>query len=135
MYAGEGLGVEEAGGEEGAVVDVAEDLLLAGVVLDDPVRSMSMMGLAASPGTEVEPTCSICSARQPRAWRIRPARSSYHHGQAGSASVTSMPVAGAAPGTHEPAPGGGGESSNVTISARLGIGAVYPGPWGPEIKS
>ena len=36
-----------------------------------------------------------------------------------------MPTAGAAPGTHGPAPGGGAESSNDTISARLGINAVY----------
>src|SRR6202034_4667239 len=36
-----------------------------------------------------------------------------------------MPAAGAAPATHGLAPGGGGESSNSTISARLGIGAVY----------
>jgi hypothetical protein len=36
-----------------------------------------------------------------------------------------MPIAGAAPDTHASAPGGGGESSNNTISARLGISAVY----------
>src|SRR5271165_5001883 len=89
------------------------------------VRSMSMTGLAASPGTEVEPTCSSCSTRQPRACRIRPARWSYCRGQAGSGLVTSMPTAGAAPGTHGSAPQGGAESTNDTISARLGINAVY----------
>src|SRR5215472_11964695 len=87
---------------------------------------MSMMGLAASPGTAVEPTCSSCSTRQPSACRIRLARRSYCRGQAGSGSVTSMPTPGPAPATtHGLAPGGGGESSNDTISARLGISAVY----------
>jgi len=39
-----------------------------------------------------------------------------------------MPTAGAAPGTHGSAPGGGAEPTNDTISARLGINAVY-GPF------
>jgi len=80
-----------------------------------------MTGLAASPGTAVEPTWSSCSTRQPSARRIRPARRSYCRGQAGSGSVTLTPVPGPAPATHGLAPGGGGESSNDTISARLGI--------------
>ena len=40
-------------------------------------------------------------------------------------TVTSTPMARGALATQAVAPGGGGESSNVTISARLGIGAVY----------
>src|SRR5215469_2286791 len=86
---------------------------------------MSMTGFAASPGIEVEPTCSSCSARQPRASRIRAARTRYCCGQSGSGSVTSMPMARGAAATQALAPAGGGESSNVTISARLGISAVY----------
>jgi hypothetical protein len=39
--------------------------------------------------------------------------------------VTSMPVTGPLPGTHGSAPGGGGESSNDTISALLGTKATY----------
>jgi hypothetical protein len=46
-------------------------------------------------------------------------------GQAGSASATSTPVAGVAPATHGSAPAGGGESSNDTISALVGIAAFY----------
>src|SRR5271167_842003 len=88
---------------------------------------MSMTGLAASPGTAVEPTCSSCSTRQPRASRIRSASSSYCRGQAGSGSVTSIPTVGAVPGTHRSAPGGSAESANETISARLGtLAAYYP---------
>src|SRR5215472_2167450 len=87
---------------------------------------MSMIGLAASPGTAVEPMCSSCSTLQPRASRIRPARPSNCRGQAGSGSVTSMPVPGPVPATTQgSAPWGGAESSNDTISARLGISAVY----------
>ena len=43
----------------------------------------------------------------------------------GSGSVSSMPTAGAAPATHGPAPGGGGESWNDAISARLGTAVVH----------
>src|SRR5215475_10423906 len=87
---------------------------------------MSMTGLAARPGTEVEPTWSNCSTRQPSASRIRPASLSYCHGQPGSGPVTSMPTPGPALATTQGSPpGGGGESSNDTISARLGISAVY----------
>src|SRR5262249_15607473 len=86
---------------------------------------MSMTGLAASPGTAVEPTCSSCSTRQPSVSRIRPARASYVLGQAGSGSFSSMPTPGAPPATTQgSAPGGGGASSNETISTRLGIRAA-----------
>ena len=42
-------------------------------------------------------------------------------GSEAEGSVTSMPKAGTAPGTHRSAPGGGAELANDTISARLGI--------------
>src|SRR2546429_4203298 len=46
-----------------------------------------------------------------------------------------MPVPGPAPATTQGlAPGGGGESSNDTISARLGISAVY-GPAHRQIRA
>jgi len=46
-----------------------------------------------------------------------------------------MPVPGPAPPTTQGlAPGGGGESSNDTISARLGISAVY-GPAHRQIRA
>jgi hypothetical protein len=46
-----------------------------------------------------------------------------------------MPVPGPSPATTQgSAPGGGAESSNDTISARLGISAVY-GPAHPQIRA
>src|SRR3954452_11836579 len=48
---------------------------------------MSMIGLAASPGTAVEPMCSTPTTAAPTAARIRPASSSYCAGQRGSYST------------------------------------------------
>ena len=42
-----------------------------------------MMGLAASPGTDVEPICSIPRARSPRALRMRVASCPKASGQVG----------------------------------------------------
>src|SRR5438309_1648288 len=51
---------------------------------------MSMIGLATRPGTDVDPWCSMRSARSPRAARIRSSSSRKRCGHAGSysASVT-----------------------------------------------
>jgi hypothetical protein len=87
--------LEQARGRERPVIDLPDDLLLAGVVLHDVLpgrvglgRGPALRGgvavafagvaaqpvTAASPGTAVEPTCSSCSTRQLSASRIRPAR-------------------------------------------------------------
>ena len=68
------------------------------------VRSMSITGLAASPGTDVDPTCSTASARGPSAVRMRSASTSKRSGQEGSGSTTSIPVRGDFPGSQAEAP-------------------------------
>ena len=47
-------------------------------------RRTSMNGLAASPGTDVEPTCSTATATDPSACLIRAATSAYCLAQAAS---------------------------------------------------
>ena len=49
-----------------------------------------MIGLAVSPGTEVEPVCSRSRTRSPSAARIRSASRSKSPGQAGSYSTSSI---------------------------------------------
>ena len=53
---------------------------------------MSIIGLAHSPGTDVEPTCSIASTRSPSAATTRSRAASYHCGHAGSGATTSTGV-------------------------------------------
>ncbi len=57
----------------------------------DTMTSISMMGFAASPGTEVDPTCSTRAEVTPdRAWRRSPATSSNwarHEGEYGTTST------------------------------------------------
>jgi hypothetical protein len=47
-------------------------------------NATSTIGFAASPGTDVDPTCSIRRARSPRIDVIRRASRSYRAGQPGS---------------------------------------------------
>ena len=82
---------------------------------------MSTTGLAASPGTDVEPMCWSSKTRQPRASRTRPARSSNQPDQRSSDSSTCTSQAGPAPGTYMVEPGGTGGSWKVTMSWREGI--------------
>jgi len=56
---------------------------------------MSMIGFAARPGTDVEPVCSIASARSPRIERIRASSRAKSAGHDGSYSANAMgPVSG-----------------------------------------
>ena len=76
-----------------------------------------MIGLAAKPGTEVDPTCSRASTRSPSAARILVSSAANRSGQAGSGGTISMSLAGAAPPTHGLAPSGAGVSEKRTMSA------------------
>jgi len=51
---------------------------------------MSISGFAARPGTDVDPTCSTCTAFEPSAARIRVASRWNSRGHSGSYSASSI---------------------------------------------
>src|SRR5215204_675458 len=72
---------------------------------------MSMIGLAASPGTDVEPACSRTTTSSPRVSRIRAASRPYSAGQPGSYSCSPI---GALCGTTSPTTMAPSSSSDST---------------------